>query len=225
MREDQLAALSALGLTDSQFVAVVKIFAMRSQNAIRQQRYRERREATSVTNNVTACVTNNVTGDATNNVTSNAPPSCARGGDNLQDSEGPCSALLCSAWPERDLARHLTDAVSSPRLDLAKTPGLVTSAGIIGRWRAAGATWDTVVTVVKGKSAPPGGPISSWKYFDGAILQMTADLQAAPVLPPPTAARSNVIPMSFAERDAEMRERVKRKLIAEEEARNGQHDR
>lgn len=125
----------------------------------------------------------------------------ARVEDNLLNLEvtgtevvvGVVSAKACHAddWPA-DPAAALCLAIRSARLDLHKSPGLVTSAGQLLAWRSAGAGWtDVVVPVVGALARKTGDPIGTWAYFDRAIGRAIADRNRILAIPDPSHERPN----------------------------------
>lgn len=87
-------------------------------------------------------------------------------------------------WPKGEVAKALVEAVGSPWLDPAKTPGLTTTAGIIGSWKRAGASWEhDVVPVIRGVAAKSRKPIQSWRFFSEAVAQQVADNRQALAIP------------------------------------------
>lgn len=126
-----------------------------------------------------------------------------------------------SDWPEGDLVKALVAEVASPRLDPAKSPGLITSAGRISAWRHAGAPWaEVVVPVVRGLCAGIAGPISSWKFFDAAVARALADSRRGLEVPKP----GEVVPFrpamqSLGERVGAENEEARRRALALLEAR------
>lgn len=93
--------------------------------------------------------------------------------DNLLTTEVTgLAVVVISDWPNSDAANELAKAVNSPRLDPQKSTGLVTTAGRLSQWRAAGAGWaDVVIPVVRALAHKTGDPIKTWSYFDAAIGQ------------------------------------------------------
>lgn len=100
----------------------------------------------------------------------------------------------------------LVKAVNSPRLDPSKSHGLVTSAGMIARWKAAGYDWTLdVIPVVVGLCRRPGTPIAKLGYFDGALADAHHNRTAEHKLdfPPNGVTNHARDPRSFAEREAD----------------------
>jgi len=96
-----------------------------------------------------------------------------------------------SDWPVSDPVKTLVGMVLSPRLDPAKSPGLITTSGRLKAWQREGASWEfDVVPVVTTLSQRQGGPIASWKFFDAAIAQSIANNRAGLSLPPAEARTS-----------------------------------
>lgn len=103
-------------------------------------------------------------------------------------------------WPKGKLAEALSEAVSSPRLDPTKSPGLIISSNCIAAWKREGASWEhDVIPTVKGVCARGRGPISKWTYFDQAILQAIADNRRALELPEARAAPRSMSDIRAAE--------------------------
>lgn len=127
-------------------------------------------------------------------------------------------------WPEANPVDALVAAVGSPRLDPAKSPGLVLTAGRLAAWRRDGASWKfDVVPVVSTACAKTKTPVASWKYFDAAIAQSIADNRRA--LEIPEARQATGPPgQTFAERlsaeNAEARRRAF-EILDQRAARNG----
>ena len=104
-------------------------------------------------------------------------------------------------WPSgraREWSAALVSEAASHRLDPAKQPGLTTTLGRLPAWKDAGASWEfDVLPTVTAMARQRGSPITTWKYFDTAIAQSTANNLAALTLPearhdrpnPPTAKR------------------------------------
>lgn len=90
-------------------------------------------------------------------------------------------------WPTGDAHDHLRRLVieaGSPRLDPAKTPGLITTLGRLAAWRRDGASWEhEVVPVITTIARKRGPPINTWKFFDAAIAQSIADNRKALTIP------------------------------------------
>jgi hypothetical protein len=88
------------------------------------------------------------------------------------------------AWPETDLAKSLCTEVASPWVDVDKSTSLILSGGVVASWKQAGASWSQdVVPVIRAMAAQRRQPISSWAYFDRAVLQALADRTRAVELP------------------------------------------
>ncbi len=78
------------------------------------------------------------------------------------------------------LADQVANAVNHPHLDPHKSFRLVTTAGRIAAWQAAGADMDTIIATVTAvmRTRKDGGPITTWAYFDEPIRRAIADLKA-----------------------------------------------
>jgi hypothetical protein len=113
----------------------------------------------------------------------------------------------------------LVGEISSPWLDPMKAPGLITSSGKIASWRQRGADWTRdVVPVVKGICAAARGPISTWGYFDRAVLQAIADNTRETPLPE---ARASPSVVSLTDRIAAEHAEARRLAFARLEAQHG----
>lgn len=89
-------------------------------------------------------------------------------------------------WPTSDAARTLARTVDSPWLDMDKSHGLITTAGILDAWRRAGACWNRdVIPVVTGICTGQREPVSTWKFFQNAVLRAAAENGRALELPEP----------------------------------------
>lgn len=90
-------------------------------------------------------------------------------------------------WPGGTALDHAVDlvkSVGSVRLDTTRRPGLIQTLGRLAAWRRDGASWNhDVLPVVTAMARKQGPPISSWKFFDGAIAQSIADNRHALTLP------------------------------------------
>lgn len=123
-----------------------------------------------------------------------------------------------SAWPAKPM-EALVDAVASPWLDPMKAPGLITSSGKIVAWRQRGADWSRdVLPVVRGLCAAARGPISTWGYFDRAVLQAVAD-NTRPIAMPEARAGPSVV--SLTDRIAAEHAEARRLAFARLEAQHG----
>jgi uncharacterized protein YdaU (DUF1376 family) len=122
------------------------------------------------------------------------------------------------AWPAKPM-EALVDAVASPWLDPMKAPGLITSSGKIAAWRQRGAEWGRdVLPVVRGLCAAARGPISTWGYFDRAVLQALSDNSRETPLPE---ARASPSVVSLTYRIASEHAEARRLAFARLEAQNG----
>lgn len=122
------------------------------------------------------------------------------------------------AWPAKPL-EALVSAVGSPWLDPMKCPGLITSSGKLATWRQHGASWDRdVVPVVKGICAAARGPISTWAYFDRAVMQALADNTRELAIPE---ARAGPSVVSLTDRIAAEHAEARRLAFARLEAKRG----
>ncbi len=88
-------------------------------------------------------------------------------------------------WPPtaRVLA-ELVEAVASPFLDPANSPGLIQTAGRLAAWKRDGASWaHDVLPVVTAVMSRRSEPVATWKFFDAAIARSIAENRAALALP------------------------------------------
>lgn len=103
----------------------------------------------------------------------------------------------------------LVARVQSPWLDPQKSQGLVSSAGMIARWKLAGYSFEMdVVPVVTGLCGQAKRPIQKWGYFDREMAETHA-ARTAP-LPSPTG-YSRLI--TSADEAAARRERIRAGLV------------
>lgn len=124
-----------------------------------------------------------------------------------------------SDWPETRIVDALVAEVGSPWLDPAKTPGLITTAGSLARWRAAGAGWERdVLPVIRGACAKRRSPVGSWSYFDAAISQAIADNTREMTIPE---ARAGPTVVSLTDRIAAEHAEARRLAFARLEAKRG----
>lgn len=88
------------------------------------------------------------------------------------------------------LADQVANAINSPFLDPHKSFRLITTAGRIAAWQAAGADMDLITLVVGQVMKRQQGPVTTWAYFDEPIRRALADkkameqFDAAPTLGP-----------------------------------------
>lgn len=228
-----ISLLAEYGLSVEQIVSVAAANERASEDdkrsgaAIRQARYRARKSALSVTRDVTRDVTHDGVGNAdtvTRDVTNHnevASPR-ARREDITSNSVDTCQIddddLRASDWP-KDPLKAIVAEIASPWLDPAKSPGLITSAGNLARWRREGASWEhDVLPVVRGVCARARKPIGTWTYFDAAVSQAIADNRRALALPE---ARGSPVVVSITDRIAEEQAEARRRALARLDAQHG----
>lgn len=190
-----LRLLAAHGLTLEEIVAVAAANdpnpppAGPSKAALRTRRYRERKAA-AVTVTAPGVTNGAVTGDA-QSVTGDERVTSLAGAVTPPvrvlplEAEAAVDDRVTDDWPDLKVAvERLCRHAASPRLDPQRQPGLITSAGRLSAWKAAGARWSLdVAPIVAAVARKRGPPIQSWTYFDSAIAQAIA--QAREPLPPP----------------------------------------
>jgi len=163
-----------------------------SARQLRNRRYYEKKRLkASETSEIKTPKTLKTVSDAVKTVSDAAPRAHVR--DITSNSENNLQSVVVvlgagerseDDWPTGDLFMLLAEAAESPRLDPAKNPKLVQTAGLIGGWRRAGASWQhDVLPVVTSISRQRGPPIGTWKYFDAAVLQSVADNRRALEIP------------------------------------------
>lgn len=126
------------------------------------------------------------------------PPTHTHEGVTTQAREG-IAPETATDWPERPI-EALVAAVASPWLDPTKSPGLITTAGEVSRWRRDGASWEhDVLPVVTGLCAKVRRQITTWRYFEPAIVQAIADNRRALEIPEASHERHHNRPTSAAD--------------------------
>lgn len=126
-------------------------------------------------------------------------------------------------WPEGDLVEVLVQQVASPRLDPAKSQGLLLTSGRLAAWRREGASWEfDVLPVVRAACAKARTPIGRWTYFDTAIAQSIADNRRALEIPEARAPHASS-GKSIVERIADDNAEARRKAFELLDARQAQH--
>ena len=111
--------------------------------------------------------------DAPAHVRDNLPRLVTSG--KISSAAGDCA----SDWPENPpggWAKHLASLAGPGLADIAKAPGLTTTAGEIIRWRQMGCSWaeDVVPTVAGRTLRPRPSPIASWTLLTSDVLAAKA---------------------------------------------------
>lgn len=181
--------------------------------ALRQRRYRERKRDGDATRDATS----DVVGETPSRAQVVTPFSSSLRSEEVGGGGGgECGREPADDWPggkAPDLARLLVETVASPRLDPAKSQGLVTTAGRLAAWRRDGASWEhDVVPVVTAICAKQRSPVSTWKFFDAAIARSIADNAAALDIPEAGSVRATGPPSITAQIGAEWAEARRRVL-------------
>lgn len=76
------------------------------------------------------------------------------------------------------LADQVANAVNHPHLSPDKTLRLVTTAGRVAAWQAAGADLDLIISTVRAVMVTrpnADGPVRTWSYFDEPIRRAITD--------------------------------------------------
>jgi hypothetical protein len=157
--------------------------------AMRTRRWREKRHKAS--QSVTETKAEAVTETVTNRHETSQPRAHVR--DITSNSENNHNHTLLSAsavsddWPEGGPQVHaklICAELESPWLDQNKSPGLVTTVGLLDRWRRAGASWQhDVLPLIAGRLMNRRKPVTTWAFFDEAIAETVAANRAAMVIP------------------------------------------
>lgn len=136
---------------------------------------------------------------------------------------GERAGAVSDDWPEGNAANHaalIVAEVGSPWLDPNKSLALNTTTGRIAAWRRDGASWSQdVLPVIGALCAKQRGPVSSWKFFDGAIGRSIAENRAALEIPAATARATG--PPSLTDRIAADHAEARRKAFALMDAQDG----
>lgn len=191
-----LSLLAAHGLSLAEIVAVAEANdptpppAGPSKAALRTRRYRERKAAQGVTVTAPGVTGGGVTGDVQPVTRDDPVTALARAVTPPVrviplEAEAAVENSVTEDWPDLKAAPDLLCRhAASPRLDLARQPGLITSAGRLSAWKAAGARWTLdVAPIVAAVARKRGPPIHSWTYFDAAVAEAIAQGRNALPLP------------------------------------------
>lgn len=167
-----------------------------SSGALRTRRWREKRHKAS--QSVTETKAEGVTETVTDRHETSQPRARVR--DITSNSENNHNHTLPNAsdrsddWPDgkaSDHAKLICAEMASPWLDQSKSPGLVTTAGLVARWRKAGASWEhDVLPLIRGRLMNRRAPITTWQFFDAALGETIAANRAALEIP-----EANVVPI------------------------------
>jgi hypothetical protein len=209
--------------------AVASVIPVRSPAALRQAAYRERkRNAEHNADHNSVDNKRDVTPSHVRSAQVVIPSLPSLRSEEVGGGGGECasanSTFPLDDWPAgkaTDHVRLLVSTVASPRLDPAKSPGLVTTAGRLVAWKREGASWEhDVVPVVTALCAKQRGPVSTWKFFDQAIARSIADNRAALEIPEAGSVRATG-PPNFADKLAAEKAEARRLALAMMEAEDG----
>lgn len=187
-------ALLGAGATAEMIVAAVEaheasrddaLAKRRAADAARQQAKRDRNHVTS------RDVTTAVSGAKTSTISQASEPARVRG--NITNSENitnytlPNADAISEDWPEgkaSDHAKLICTEMASPWLDMDKSQGLVTTTGLLARWKRNGASWEhDVLPLIRGRLMNRRQAVTTWGFFDRAIDETIAANRAALLIP------------------------------------------
>lgn len=180
-------ALVLAGATPEMILAAVEATEREQTDALTR-----RRESDRLRQQAKRDRSNNVTSrDVT--VTVNDDPPRARVRDITPNSENnhnytlPSASAISDDWPPGKASDHaelICAEMASPWLDPNKSQGLVTTVGLLDRWKRNGASWEhDVLPLIRGRLMNRRKPVSTWGFFDDAIDETIAANRAALRIP------------------------------------------
>jgi hypothetical protein len=199
-------AMQAAAAFDAEVEIILDL--RRSKDRARQAKHRANKEAAS--RDITLENVTNVTErdqDAPAHVRDNLPRLVTSG--KISSAAGDCA----SDWPQDHpggIAKHLASMAGPGLADIAKAPGLTTTAGEIIRWKQMGCSWALdVVPVIEGRTKNRrNSPISSWTLLTNDVLAAKARRERPIEMPDATGPPSGSLTERIGAENAEARRRA-----------------
>lgn len=184
--------LASKGLSVDEIASVAEANACEaglSAGAMRTRRWREKRHQASPS--VTETNREDVTETVTNRHETSPPRAHVRditsNSENNHNHTLPNASASSDDWPPGNANQHaklICAEMASPWLDMDKSPGLVTTAGLIASWKRDGASWEhDVLPLIRGRVMARRSAVTTWKFFSDAIGETASANRAALKIP------------------------------------------